>query len=184
MADSTKYMFKVTWWDTQSSIDRDYILTYFESENGSENQVQFYDPKNRRMFIRKYPCPSIKPKDLYIGSKISFLSRQFEIQSCADEKTSQRFGQRTSKLFSIIGYRNIGSIISAANQNGFTISKLKSIVDRPTGGIKFALEVVGEEGGIELWNSILGKLGGAEESSLANDDTDKIFFFKDHLSHF
>ena len=66
----------VEWYDPQPMLAREYLLrVYFE-----EGEVEMYDVKSRRTFLKLSPLPaSIKKDDLYPGNEIVLHSRTLKI---------------------------------------------------------------------------------------------------------
>jgi hypothetical protein len=62
-----------------ASLIKNYNLIYFAVDSTIEivNMIVNlqYDIKNKKTFLKKYPYPSVAPKDLFIGSVLSIFSR-------------------------------------------------------------------------------------------------------------
>jgi nucleoside-diphosphate kinase len=66
-----RYVFETEWYDTQASLIRKYLLTFYPKDSTAE----MYDIKNRRMFIKRMACPGLTMRELFIGSIINVYSR-------------------------------------------------------------------------------------------------------------
>ena len=51
-----------------------------------------FDIKNRRMFLAKYPSPSVSVKSLYLGGTITLHGRLLKITALTDDYTKQALG--------------------------------------------------------------------------------------------
>ncbi len=78
--------------------------------------------------MKRCDAAGVTLNDLFIGSIITFYSRQLKIADYADVYTRQAFAQKRQKTFALIKpdvYPQTGKIIDAIYQNGFVISRLK-----------------------------------------------------------
>jgi nucleoside-diphosphate kinase len=50
-----------------------------------------YDIKNKRMFMKRCPCPGVTRKELFLGSIITIYSRQLKLADYADVYTRNIF---------------------------------------------------------------------------------------------
>jgi nucleoside-diphosphate kinase len=87
-----------------------------------------YDVFNKRIFLKRIEIPGLRIEDLYIGAKVTILSRVFKVTDYADLRTRNRFEQNRGRTFAMIkphAYQNFGKILDAISASGFEISKLK-----------------------------------------------------------
>ena len=70
-----RFVFETEWFDSQASLIRKYLLTFFPKDGTAE----MYDIKNRRMFMKRMAAPGINMSDLFIGSIINVYSRQLKL---------------------------------------------------------------------------------------------------------
>ena len=70
-----RFVFETEWFDSQASLIRKYLLTFFPKDSTAE----MYDVKQRRMFMKRMAAPGISLSDLYIGSIINVYSRQLKL---------------------------------------------------------------------------------------------------------
>lgn len=124
MSFEEKFVFNLDWYDEQAAIVRKYILYY----HPVQNQIEMYDVKNSRIFLKRQEVPGICLDDFYAGSKVTILSRVHKVTDYGDVRTRNRFEQSRQRTFAMIkphAYQNIGKILDEVWANGFEVSKLK-----------------------------------------------------------
>ena len=117
-------MFIVEWFDAQASIIRKYNLTYYLSDN----TIDMFDIKNKRIFLKRTAYDGISLEDLRVGSIITVYSRQLKVVEYADLFTKGAFEAASERTFAMIkpdAYLNIGKILSQIHQAGFKINQMK-----------------------------------------------------------
>ena len=50
-----------------------------------------YDVFNKRIFLKRTEIPGLKIEDLYVGAKVTILSRVLKVTDYADLRTRNRF---------------------------------------------------------------------------------------------
>jgi len=118
------YCFIVEWWDSQASIARKYQLKYFLLDQN----IEMYDIKARRVFLKRCAYPSINLKDLFIGATVTVYSRQLKILDYGDEFTRSKLEIHKTRSIVIIkssALGRLGSILDSISSNGLTLSNLK-----------------------------------------------------------
>mmetsp|Transcript_12765 Transcript_12765/g.44718 ORF Transcript_12765/g.44718 Transcript_12765/m.44718 type:complete len:344 (-) Transcript_12765:148-1179(-) len=163
-----KLTFKVEWVDPHASLKRYYLLQYYLAPTG--NQLELFDIKNHRVFLRKCPYPSVALDDLFIGGKVTIYARQMTIVDYGDLVTQRAVAPVAARTFGLIeasGVSSAGKIIQAINAEGLTVAKLKmvdlSATDaRAVGaapGYAVGLEVVGPDAHAK-WAEVAGAVPG------------------------
>ena len=116
-----RYMFNLDWYDDQAGIIRQYTLNYFPVTR----QIEMYDVKNERIFVKKMEIPSITLEDFFVGAKITILARVMKVTDYGDVRTKARFEGFRERTFAMIkpdSYQNIGKILDQVTANGFEVS--------------------------------------------------------------
>ena len=88
------FVFLVEWHDVQSSLVRQYQLSYFVVDD----TIEMYDMKNRRTFLKRCSYPSIKLEDLYVDATVTVYARQLKVVDFGDEFTKSRLAQAKSRF--------------------------------------------------------------------------------------
>ena len=136
-------MFNLDWYDEQAAIVRKYMLYY----HPVQNQIEMYDIKNQRIFLKKMEVPGVSLEDFYIGSKVTILSRVMKVTDYSDARTANHFNQSRTHTFAMIkphAYQHFGKILEAVTAAGFSISKLKMSKFTPQTCAQFYAEHVGK----------------------------------------
>ena len=119
-----RYVFETEWYDQQADIVRYYRLFFFPVDNS----IEMYDIKMNRVFLKRIQMPNIGVADLFIGNRVAIYSRVLKIVNYGDVATANKQSEQRERTFAMIkpdAYQNIGKIVSAIQQAGFTISNMK-----------------------------------------------------------
>jgi nucleoside-diphosphate kinase len=55
------------------------------------NTIEIYDVKNQRIFLKRMEVPGLFLDDLYVGAKVTILSRCMKVTDYGDVRTKSRF---------------------------------------------------------------------------------------------
>lgn len=140
-----------------------------------------YDPKNKRLFLKRYRVDNVHFCDLYVGNTINVFSRQLKIVDYGDEHTLRRLHvdqQRTLGLIKPDAFCKLGHILDKIWKSGLKIVNMKSfrlnreeatelyrdlqssgnfneLVTFMSSGPVLAFELLGEDA-VSRWLKILG----------------------------
>eukprot|EP00668_Euglena_longa_P015166 GGOE01019218.1.p1 GENE.GGOE01019218.1~~GGOE01019218.1.p1 ORF type:complete len:386 (+),score=131.65 GGOE01019218.1:91-1248(+) len=118
--------FVVDYDDPQAGITRKYQLLYFLSDK----TVEMFDIKNRRIFLKRRPYPSLDVNDFVLGGVISVFSRQLRISEYGDEQTKSIFSRKGEATFGMIkpdGYERMGEIFRAIAREGMRVNRIHMV---------------------------------------------------------
>lgn len=156
--DGDSYGFLVEWYDTQADLVRNYALTVFKNAKNAGIELQMYDMKSKRMFLKRTGFPNLELTDLHLGNTIMVFGRQLVIKNYADKRTKDRFEAKRSEFGLITApgaFRNIGTIIGCVEKAGLSICRLRLIDD--AGAPVMAMKVIGENAD-EKWATAIESL--------------------------
>jgi nucleoside-diphosphate kinase len=165
------YSFKVEFFDERAELVRPYVLLY----HTQKGEIELYDVRQKKMFLKRTTNHSIELKDLYIGNKILINGRQYDIMDYSDQSTQRTFNSGTQHTFAMIlpGFsQRMGEAIERIQQNDLVVAKLQfgylsndaasrifegnnGMVQYVTSGPVVAMELVGKDA-VARWNKILG----------------------------
>lgn len=142
--ETDNYSFEAEWHDPQADLLRPYTLTVFHPKgNAGPLELQIWDPKASRIFLKRAPLEGLRLEDLFIGSTLNVHARQMKLKAYADEHTQLRvegvrdcFGLRTSPA----AFSDLGSILTCIEVAGLAITKLRLI---NLGGPTVVMQVTG-----------------------------------------
>lgn len=89
------YAFLLAWEDRQASLVRNYRMTFYDKENGVP-EIELYDIKTRRIFLKRMAYPSIRRDQLFVGAFVTIYARQMKIVDYGDLSTRKRFESATT----------------------------------------------------------------------------------------
>merc|ERR1712023_602974 len=115
-----RFAFVVDWFDHAAGLVRKYQLLYYPKDS----QIEMFDIKNRRTFLKKCEYPSIGLKDIYIGATISIYSRQLKVVDYSDDYTRTKLSPKQEKTLAIVkpdSYAHLGKIMDAIVASGLTV---------------------------------------------------------------
>merc|ERR1711904_59149 len=172
-----RYAFDVDWFDHSAGLVRKYQLVYYPK--GS--QIEMFDVKNRRTFLKKCEYPSITVKDLFIGATVSIYSRQLKVSGYSDEFTANKLQPRQEKTLAIVkpdGYAHLGKIMDAIVAAGMQCADMRMTKLTPDQVEEFYEELRGTQsfgkmvsfmasdaitcisivgdGAVQKWNDLMG----------------------------
>ena len=105
-------VFQAEWFDSTSGLHRLFNLSFYTSDES----VELYDLKTKKLFLRRAPAGYLTKKDLYIGNTVVIYSRHLLIKEFANEYTKNQVDTGWSiKNFNIV-YKII-SISTALDPN-------------------------------------------------------------------
>ena len=78
-----RYVFEIEWYDQQADIVRYYRLFFYPLDNS----IEMYDKKMSRVFLKRIEMPCVALSDLYVGAKVTILSRVLLVRAYGDIAT-------------------------------------------------------------------------------------------------
>lgn len=119
-------LFRVTWYDRQADLTKELILSYHRGERS----VELYDPKLRRLFLKKTPVAPPLEDQLYVGNTIVVVSRQLKIVDYADERTQSALAPRLQKTVLVLkphAQRHLADVLQRVLDDGLTLSMIQMV---------------------------------------------------------
>jgi len=115
----------VEWLDPHSGLTRRYQFLYWPSTR----EVEMYDLKNRRAFLKKTAIPTLLSRDLFLGAVVAVYSRQLRVVEFGDQFTEETFSVSRQRSFCVIPraftQTSLGKIVNALQKSGFAIADVK-----------------------------------------------------------
>lgn len=77
-------------------------------------EIEMYDVKLNRIFLKKIEIPSISLDDFFVGAQVTILSRVLKVTDYGDVHTRRKFEVDKSRTFAMIkphAYANMGKIL-------------------------------------------------------------------------
>ncbi|KAH0786365.1 Nucleoside diphosphate kinase family protein [Histomonas meleagridis] len=171
------YSFKIEFYDEMAELVRPYLLTY----HTDKNEIEIYDIRNRRPFLKRFGNHGIELKDLFIGNKILINGRQYEIIDYASASTKEAFSQKMQSTYAMLKpgfHQHLGDALDRIYQSGLIVTKLRfgtisiqtastfyaehqgksfynTLINYITSGPIVAMELTGNNA-ISLWRQLIG----------------------------
>ena len=126
MDERERYAFSAEWYDPNASFNRQYQLLFYPSDN----TVEMFDVKNRRLFLKRSKCSHVQLKDLFIGAIVNIHSRQLTITDFGDEFTTKKLKSKKEKTLAIVKpdcISKVGDIFDRVISEGFIVCRAKMI---------------------------------------------------------
>ena len=146
-----RYAFIAEWYDPNASLIRRYQLIFYQGDN----TVEMFDLKNRRLFLKRSKCPTVRFSDLFLGAVVNVHSRQLSIVDFGDEFTTKKLRSKKEKTFGLIKpdcLDKTGDVLQRLNQEGFVLTRLKMVQLTE----KEAAEFYGEHEGKPFFPQLVG----------------------------
>ncbi|OHT03453.1 Nucleoside diphosphate kinase family protein [Tritrichomonas foetus] len=171
------YSFKLEYFDEPAELVRPYYLTY-RTERG---EIEIFDIRNHRPFLKRTVLHNIQIKDLYVGNKLLINGRQYDVVDIADSFTRDAFSSTMQHTYAMLKpgyYQYLGEALDRIYQSGLVVANLQlgcisrstaskfyaehqgksfyeQLVSYITSGPIFALELVGPNA-ISKWRELIG----------------------------
>ena len=119
-----KYVFDADWFNQIASLTIKMKLSFYPSDNS----VELYNLKTKKLFLKRTPYPDLQKLELIIGGTITIFSRQFKITNYADQYTQSVFEVENQKTFAMIkpdAISKMGDILEKIENQGIQIVRLK-----------------------------------------------------------
>ncbi|XP_067121949.1 nucleoside diphosphate kinase homolog 7 [Centruroides vittatus] len=121
-----KYIFIAEWYDNISGLLRKFYFTFFTIDE----TIEMYDMINKRLFLRRTPCSTVRQSDIYLGSILNVMSRQIKLVDYANLATRQKLDitiERTFGLLKFPALQKLGYIMDTIYRNDLTISNARML---------------------------------------------------------
>ncbi|XP_013115458.1 nucleoside diphosphate kinase 7 [Stomoxys calcitrans] len=123
---SRRLSFVADWFQEEASISKSYIVWYYVDGNA----IEVFDPKAKKMFLRRTKMPELSEKDFFVGSKINIFGRQFDIVDYGDEVTKSTLAKHRKKTFILLKHtimQHLGAVLAALIESNFSINKASMV---------------------------------------------------------
>lgn len=195
MSDAYKYNFSCEHVEEASQMTKEFLLTVYSRGPGQPNEISLLDVKQKRLFLKRgvydQDCP-IRLEDMFLGGEVTICARKMKITGYADSVTRDLFQNNCEQVYSVVGsaaYQDLGVLLTAASDAGFTIKRVKTLPDAQGGRHPAVhLELVGQ-GGADVWLQVVAQAVGAESAAAVSAEPagpaqDKVFTGKECTATF
>jgi len=120
------YSFMTLWLDHFSNLQVVLKLTVFPETS----EVELWDVKNQRMFLRRTYTRDVSVDRLYPGAKVTVMSRLLEVVDFADEHTRAALGKRSERTLAMVkphAVQHLGEIVTMIEGAGFAINQMRMV---------------------------------------------------------
>ncbi|KAL9656982.1 hypothetical protein ABK040_007070 [Willaertia magna] len=174
--ENERFVFILSFFDTQAGFDRFYQLIYYSFDE----TIEMFDVKSKKIYLKRMKSP-VALKDIYVGGLVTINARQYKVTEYADDFTKKTLGTKTKFTLAIIkpdGVSHMGGIIDRICKEGFRISKMKmceltvdqaqkfyevhkgkvfynTLVSYMTSGPIIAMELCAEDA-VQKWRTLIG----------------------------
>lgn len=138
---------------------KEFILTVFVKSARGPHEISLFDMKNNRVFLKRGVYEQdgpIRLQDLHVNGTVTVCSRKLKILEYADSVTREMFQASCDQVHTLIGAAAIGelgALLSAATDAGFTIKRIKTL-QRPHAGRFVAMELVAPDA-VNSWMEVV-----------------------------
>lgn len=156
--DVDTYSFQAEWHDPQADLVRPYTMYIFQPKgDAGPLELQIWDPKANRTFLKRAPLSNLRMEDLFVGSTITVHARQMRLTACANESTRARL-EGAVDCFGLVtspdAFPEFGGILSTIEGAGLAVTRLRLVAE---GGPVVAMQV-NASGGAAAWEVASMKL--------------------------
>ena len=119
-------VFQAEWFDSTSGLHRLFNLSFYTSDES----VELYDQKTKKLFLRRAPAGYLTKKDLYIGNTVVIYSRHLLIKEFANEYTKNQVEDAKQSMLLLLypeAHSQIGYILDCLEHAGYTLCRVRSV---------------------------------------------------------
>lgn len=105
---------------------KSYQLSYYPETC----EVEMYDIKNRRMFLKRCKYEDLQADQLYLGSTITVYGRQLKLVDYGDDFTRNSLASNSERTIAVVppaGMPHLGKITNAIVRSRFIISEMRMV---------------------------------------------------------
>lgn len=159
MCDADCYKFRCEHYEEHSQMCKEFILAVFVKSARGPHEISLFDVKNNRVFLKRgiYEQDGpIRLQDLHVNGSVTVCSRKLKVLEYADMATREKFQVSCDQVHTLIGAKamgELGALLSAATESGFTIKRVKTL-QRPHSGRFVAMELVGPDA-VTSWMEVV-----------------------------
>jgi len=118
--------FIAEYFDAQASLIKRYLLKFYLADHS----LELYDLKANKRFMKRTAIEGIRAKDLFVGSMLNILAKQYTVVDYADEYTRRIMAPKSQRTFAMIkpdAMKSMGCIITHIYKAGFRISRARMV---------------------------------------------------------
>ncbi len=158
------YTFLVEWYDSQAALVRPFNMRYFLQDG----QIDMFDLKSRKTFLKKCSYPAITLADLYPGAQVTVFARTLKVVDYADQITRSSLASKKQSMVLKLKNNSLGAladILTDLAKASLTVSALRRCI--VNGQDMTVIQVLGEETPkyISAYKSAGGRSSEAKSSS-------------------
>lgn len=124
MVEHERLAFMASWLDNVSGVSWTYQLMMYPSSS----EVELFDVKNRRVFLRRTKLEGLKPELFFVGGCCTVLGRQLNIIDYGDEYTRKALSAAKQRYDALTPGSECGSW-SAASREQCLLFHTKNTLD-------------------------------------------------------
>jgi len=124
--DDIRYCFNVEYYDNQAELLREYQLMFFPSDNS----IEMYDIKQKKVYLKRIGYPGIHLRDLVIGATIIIFSRPLLIKSYGDRYTATHLISKLERALLLVRLDSntlLGDLFNFIIDHGYTIIQMRKV---------------------------------------------------------
>jgi len=124
--DDTRYCFNVEYYDNQAELIREYQLMFFPSDNS----IEMYDVKQKKVYLKRVGYPGVQLRDLVIGATVIIFSRPLLIKSYGDKFTATKLISKLERSLLLVRLESntlLGDLFNYIIDHGYTINQMRLV---------------------------------------------------------
>jgi len=124
--DDIRYCFNVEYYDNQAELLREYQLMFFPSDNS----IEMYDVKQKKVYLKRVGYPGVQLKDLVIGATVIIFSRPLLIKSYGDRYTANHLISKLERALLVVRLDSntlLGDLFNFVIDHGYTIIQMRKV---------------------------------------------------------
>lgn len=122
MATAARYAFRLELPnELAGGVSDTFHLFYYAQRHPSDDELEIYDPKKRRAFLKRCHVPGFRLDDIVLGSRVTIYGRQYIVVDFEDELTRRALGVDKERAVAIISMEAIGTQLCDIEASGLKV---------------------------------------------------------------
>lgn len=120
-AAGARLAFRVELPNELAAVNDQLLLFFHPHAHGGEDEVEVYDPRRRRAFLRRCHVPGLRADDLVLGSRVTLFARQFLVTDYEDDATRRALEVAQERAVALVPGGALGRAWLAVERAGLRV---------------------------------------------------------------
>ena len=104
-----------------AAVSDQLLLFYHPHPHGGEDEVELWDPRRRRTFLKRAHVPGLRVDDLVLGSRVTLFARHFLVRDYEDDATRRALQVAQERAVAVLPASALGRAWLAVERAGLRV---------------------------------------------------------------